>query len=492
MNATQVAWIVLGVVVGLTVGLMQAPQLRNTETVLPLLATATGEALMTPVASPEAPNMEQLAADQKGALQLSAELAHTRVLAERESETYLDVQLRAGDARAERRPGLNVALVLDRSGSMDGEPMVRAREAAISFVQRLQEGDRVSVISFGAGPRVDMPAMRVDARSRGEIVAAIARIEAMGATHLSGGVEEASRQLLEARREGSVDRMIVMTDGLPTAGLTGDEELQRLVRGVRSRGISVTTLGFGTSYNADLMASLAEEGAGNYSYIARASDFERAFTEELDALASTVATGVTLTLLPSPGVRFEEVYGMPVDVSTGALSLGLGDLRAQTSRRVMVRVTTRGIPLDGKAAIRAILTYEDRVDERPVETELLVEAATTRDDVAMVSSLRPEVMARVQEAIALRTLREATREYARGDQEGATRRLARERRRMNDAAAKFGLPAEAMDAVADEVQNVQFKMERARPSSAAGRSLSFERSERDLELERGEAAPGRF
>ncbi|TXD38419.1 VWA domain-containing protein [Lujinxingia vulgaris] len=488
MNTSQVAWIVLGVVVGLMVGLRQAPQLQNTETVLPSLATAAGEALMTPL-TPSATTRES---EQSGALQLSAELAHAQVLAERESETYLDVQLQTGESRAERRPALNVALVLDRSGSMGGEPMAQARNAAARFLERLQPGDRVSVVSFGANARVDVPSQPVDAHNLPWLIRTIDRIDALGATHLSGGIEEGARTLLASRQAGSVDRMIVMTDGLPTAGMTGDEELQRLVRGVRSQGISVTTLGFGTSYNADLMASLAEEGAGNYSYIARASDFEQAFSEELDALATTVATGVTLTLIPSAGVHFEEVYGMPVDVGAGPLTLGLGDLRAQTSRRVMVRVKTRGIPRDGKAAIRAILTYQDRVAERPVENELLVEASTTGDDVAMVSSLRPEVMVRVQEAIALRAIREATRDYSRGDQKAATERLKRERSRMEDVMSRFSLPKRALAPISDEMQNVSFGMERAAPSSAAGRSLSFERSERDLELERGEAAPGRF
>jgi len=189
-------------------------------------------------------------------------------------------------------------------------------------------------------------------------------------------------------------------------------------------------------------------------------------------------------------VRFEKIYGMPVDVGSGPLTLGLGDLRAETRRRIMVRVKTSGLPVEGSAKIRAILTYDDRVSERAAEHEILVEAAIICDDVEMMSSLRPEVMARVQEAIGLRAIRQATRDYARGDQRGATERLEKERSRLADVVKRFSLPKRAMAPISAEVQDVSFGMERAAPSSAAGRSLRFERSQRDLELERGEAAPG--
>ncbi|RAL21528.1 hypothetical protein DL240_11740 [Lujinxingia litoralis] len=491
MITRQVGWMMAAMVVGLGVGLHvaadedppAAPGAPAMTEVLDAVVTEAVEAL-EPAPTAEKPDHGILA------LTLRAEFAHKKVLAERESETYLDLRVDAWDGQAEVRPRLNVALVLDRSGSMAGEPMAKARQAAASFVERLEEGDRVSVIAFGGAPEVVVVPTAIEGATRARVIAAIEGIDSGGATHLSGGIEAASGALRGARQSDSVDRMIVMTDGLPTTGITATEELLALARQARAEGITVTALGFGTSYDASLMASLAEEGAGNYRYIAGTADVEPAFSAELDALAATVATGVTLTLLPSPGVHIEEVFGMPADPSAGALTLHLGDLRAETRRRVMLRLKTRGLPLDGQARVRVILNYHDRITDRPVEHGMVATAGTTHDDVEMVASLRPEVMARVQEALATRALSEATEAYARGDQEGATRHLENERRRMRRASADYGLAKEEMAPMAAEVDALKARMGSAAPSSAAGKALRFERSQRDLELKRGEATPG--
>src|SRR5690554_5381541 len=150
MKTSQVAWMVVALVVGLVVGFKQSPQFNggaqlNGGEGPPMVAPGIREG--APQTMTTAVNQAQDVA-QDGALQMSAEFSHELVLAQREAEVYLDVQFQAGESRAERPPRLNVALVLDRSGSMAGQPMAQARRAAARFVERLGPNDRVSVISF--------------------------------------------------------------------------------------------------------------------------------------------------------------------------------------------------------------------------------------------------------------------------------------------------------------------------------------------------------
>ncbi|MDO8545370.1 MAG: VWA domain-containing protein, partial [Opitutaceae bacterium] len=176
--------------------------------------------------------------------------------------------------RRELRPPVNLALVIDKSGSMSGDKIAKAREAALEAVRRLAPDDIVSVITYDSQVQTLVHAQRVGDGRRLE--SAICEIEAGGNTALYGGVTRGAaevRRNLEDRRY--VNRVILLSDGLANVGPSSAEELGRLGASLLKEGISVTTIGLGLGFNEDLMTRLAQRSDGNTYFVEHSSDLPR-------------------------------------------------------------------------------------------------------------------------------------------------------------------------------------------------------------------------
>jgi Ca-activated chloride channel family protein len=148
-----------------------------------------------------------------------------------------------------RRPPINVALVLDRSGSMAGVPLEAAKAAATRFASFLSAGDRLSVVAFD-----DQVETVFGPASGGGVEAAeaIARLDARGSTNLSGGWLK-GRKLVEQGKVEGTNRVILLTDGQANAGIVDPDRLLGLARNAAARRTSTTCIGFGQDYKEDLL-----------------------------------------------------------------------------------------------------------------------------------------------------------------------------------------------------------------------------------------------
>ncbi|MDX6393754.1 MAG: Ca-activated chloride channel, partial [Streptosporangiaceae bacterium] len=171
----------------------------------------------------------------------------------------LDVLIRITPPQPEvhfPRPPLNLALVLDRSGSMAmGKKMPFAREASAFAVQQLLADDRVSVTTFD--DRVEVIVPGGPAADKPEIVRRIGHVQPRGSTDLHGGWAEGARQAEAARVDGGLNRVLLLSDGLANVGVTDPNTIATEARGLAARGVGTTTLGVGDSYNEDLLESMA-------------------------------------------------------------------------------------------------------------------------------------------------------------------------------------------------------------------------------------------
>ena len=408
----------------------------------------------------------------RGALNYEVSLSHRAVQEGRFDELYGEVRLRAEELLPERRPALNVALVIDRSGSMRGEPMAQAREAARAFVRALHPGDRVSLITFDHATRVDVPSTIIDERSRAHLLARIDEIREGGATNISGGLRYGFQEVRRNRSAETVDRVILMTDGIPNVGITSTSGLAQKVRGIRGEGITVSALGFGVDYQAEMMAELAREGAGNFRHIRNAADLEIAFTEELRDLHSTVASGIEVDLIPAPGVRILEVYGFGREEIAGGERVVLGDINAGGRRSVMVRLAVDPSDATSTQPVLAVETrFYDRVTEMAYRSRGELEVARTRSETVIAEGIDRAVIARAEEIRADRSIREVIDLYARGDSRAATQRLQRLEQEYERNRKVYDLPEEAEETrrVRSRMESVGSGIRSLAPSSAAGR-----------------------
>src|SRR6185312_14573946 len=208
----------------------------------------------------------------------------------------------------------------DRSGSMsDAGKIDYLKRAAKLAVDRLGENDTLSIVEYDDQITLMRAAARVGDTS--EIKRKIDELEPRGSTNLTGGmmrgVEEV-RHAMEgtASRDGTITRVILMSDGLANTGVTNPTEIARLVRDAKHDGVRVSAIGLGRDYDEDLMQAIAENGGGRYYYVESPTQIARMFQEELATLFETCASDMDIRFQGSAIVRKVEVVGY--DDASGA------------------------------------------------------------------------------------------------------------------------------------------------------------------------------
>jgi len=218
------------------------------------------------------------------------------------------------------RPPLNLALVLDRSGSMAGaKKMLFARMAASFVVEQLLPTDRVSVTTFDSAIETVLPS--TTATDKLAIKRRIEAIVPRGCTNLEGGWAAGALQVAEHMVEGGLNRVLLLSDGQTNEGVTDPNTITAGVRARADRGVGTTTLGVGDDYNEDLMEAMARSGNGNYYYIEDPAQLVDLFQTELQGLMGTRGQRVSLGLEVGPGASLSEILNDFEKAPTGRLML---------------------------------------------------------------------------------------------------------------------------------------------------------------------------
>jgi len=250
-----------------------------------------------------------VSAAEAGNVRVSANLDKPYLLAGEEETVVLKVGLSAepGNDKIERPP-INIAVVLDKSGSMGSEQKIeRAKEGVFEIIERLNEGDILSVVVYDTYPRVLIPAQPV--KDKSGIINMVSGIYASGSTALYGGIELGADELRKYASDYCLNKVVLLSDGLANVGPQSTEDLASLGRTLSSEGVIVSTIGVGLDYNEDLMTALAQESGGN-SYFARDSyELPKIFAEELNEAMTIAARNINLYVDTEKGVEPMGVIG---------------------------------------------------------------------------------------------------------------------------------------------------------------------------------------
>lgn len=229
----------------------------------------------------------------------------------------------------QRRLPVNVSLVIDRSGSMEGEPLEYVKRACSHVVDLLSPDDVLSIVTFEETVDVIMPARRVSDPNL--IKQHIARIVPGNTTNLFDGLYAGGAQAASVPLQGYVTRVLLLTDGEPTAGLRDFQSIVNQVGDLKARGVTVTALGFGPEYNEELMAGIARKSGGNYYYIARPEEIPDVFRREMQTILGVTAKNAKLTFDLPRGCAVRQVYGSPPQFGPRSAQITLGDLEGGAS-----------------------------------------------------------------------------------------------------------------------------------------------------------------
>lgn len=332
------------------------------------------------------------------------------------------------------RPQMNLGLVIDRSGSMNGvHKMSYAKEAAINIVNKLRPTDRMAVVDYDDVVTLLWPSRPV--LDRHGLVEAISGLSPRGSTNLAGGMMGGIRAIQPQAGMDRVSRVILLSDGLANEGITDPDRIAAMAREARASGVIVTTMGLGRDYNEDLMQQTAEAGGGRYYYVENPRALNRFFAHELEGAIQTVATGITLRITFEANVFGYDFYG-PDNAAVGkTIELPIEDLYGGEDRSYVVKLDHEALA-EGDAKIASIsLHYRDAESGQVYDIAYPVNLSATTDRTMVADSRDAKVDAMVSMARAER-LQKTVIDYAATGDSAAAEAVYEELEQELDAAYK--------------------------------------------------------
>lgn len=231
------------------------------------------------------------------------------IQANTENQLILRVGARSANSleRSDRMP-LNLAIVLDKSGSMGGQAKLEnAKLGAIEMVSRLNENDVVSLVVFDSRARVLVHAQK--ARHKEHIIRKIHSVRAYGSTALYSGIELGSRQLSRYASSDNISRIVLLSDGLANVGPQTNAEIFQLGERLIGRGMHVSAIGLGLDFNEQLLTGLTVNSGGNYYYTNSSDDLPDIFRREIDRSVTIVARDIRIRVYADNGARMLGAIG---------------------------------------------------------------------------------------------------------------------------------------------------------------------------------------
>jgi Ca-activated chloride channel family protein len=270
---------------------------------------------------------------------------------------HLLARLEAEAPAAGERPPVNLALAIDRSSSMRGPRFAQAVRAASQVVHRMEPRDRLTVLAFDAGVRVVFGPERVTPEAAGQLVRALGQLQTGVGTNLSAAVKAGAERIRAGYVRGALARLVLLTDGQPSVGVTDPDKLCGLVEAEWRTGVTVTAMGIGESFEDELLAEMARRGRGGFHYLATPADIPAAFGRELSGVFAIAATQAELKLVPHDHVTaIDLLHRLPSRATDDGLLVEVGEIAAGAPRQVLFRMT-RDAASASRHLATARLTY---------------------------------------------------------------------------------------------------------------------------------------
>ncbi len=364
--------------------------------------------------------------------------------------TILKITLDAPPAPANiKRPAVNLSLVLDQSGSMNGTKIQKAKAAAIEALTRLGLQDVFSVVVYDTNVHTIVPAQ--NAGNIQHIVSTIQQIRAGGSTALFGGVSQGAAEIRKNLKESFVHRIVLLSDGLANVGPRTPDDLGRLGAALIKENISVTTIGVGTDYNEDLMAQLAQKSDGNIYFVESGIDLPRIFAAELGDVLNVVAKKVTITITLPDNVEPLNIIGREGRIRGNKIELYMNQLYGNQEKYALVEVKVPESKSGSKIKIaRADVVYDNPFTQTQEKSTGVSYASFSNDPQKVANSANIDVVREYQLNLNAMAQEKAIKLSDQGNKKEAVKELKQSAARLKQIGTLY--KDKAMLQEADEIE----------------------------------------
>ncbi len=380
-----------------------------------------------------------------GSLTMTSRLSHPFITLGRQ-DVFATVDLRAIDVPGATRSPVNLAVVIDRSGSMSGFKLNQAKQAARQLISQLQSTDRLAIVHYGSDVK-SLDGLFATPANKEKLLAYVDGIWDDGGTNIAAGLSTGRDVLLSGRADFKVNRLILISDGQPTEGLIELDALTQVVREIRGYGVSVSSIGVGEDFNERLMEAFAEVGAGAYAYLQDASQLGAIFQKDLNAAGTQVARGVTLTFRVPKGAQLQRVLGYSqvsrrFDGDAELVTVALPDFAASQQERVVAHFTVDGMTAGESIDVTMLdLEYRDLLADGVAHGEARLSAMTSAEVKVVMDNRDKDAIVFAARARAADNAQKAAESIQQGDREGAKKYLNLNKILFDEAGAVAGAAA---------------------------------------------------
>ncbi len=272
---------------------------------------------------------------------------------------YLEAKAMQYTAGDKQRVPLNIALVLDRSGSMMGEKLAYCKKAAQFVVDNLDPNDRLSIVVYDS--QVDILLANAKVGNKQAIKNLIESIRERGSTFMSGGMLSGYKEVKQFFEAGRVNRVLLLTDGLANQGITDRHSLDSIAsKRATEDKISLSTFGVGADFDEKMLTDLAEYGIGNYYFIDKPENIPPIFSKELKGLLEVVAQNTTIRVTLPGDVELVKVYGYQSVQKGNIIEIPFRDVFSEEQKSVLLELKLKK-PVAGTLTFNSTFGYDDAI-----------------------------------------------------------------------------------------------------------------------------------
>jgi len=237
---------------------------------------------------------------------------HRNVFEKKENLVHIKVEVEPDKMSDKKeRAAINLASVVDRSGSMSGTPLENAKEVQKYLVKNMTTEDQIAIIEFGSDSKVAVPMNKTSAKEK--IYRLIDQIQTSGMTNISAALLDAVDEMRKVKDSQGINRIILLSDGQANEGITGDALVHRMKKEIDEEGMTLSAFGLGENYDVNLLSKLAEAGNGAFYHVANPDDIHKFYAEEFGDILNVVLTRGKVYVQEDSNARVERMYGYELE-----------------------------------------------------------------------------------------------------------------------------------------------------------------------------------
>ena len=376
-------------------------------------------------------------------LTIDGQLVQTKILQNSQGIVDLDLTLKARSVAANagkfKTQHVDMVIVLDKSGSMQGAKINNAHRSIIALLADLSPEDRFSLVTYANGVQQHSGLLPVTPSNRELLETWVRQTRAGGGTNLGAGLRAGINVLLSSARQGNIGKVILISDGLANQGITDPEDLGQMASVAVEKEFTISTAGVGADFNEQLMSAIADQGTGRYYYLENPDAFAAVFHEEFNNARGLAAGGVKVRVPLPAGVTLVSASGYPVKTENGCALFYPGNLRSGQVRKLYLsfKMPTHTLQTFNIKDIQAEYVHND--SHYTADLDKSFQIACIRDAQKVAASIdRDKWIQKVIKSDFSRLKEEVALDIKTGQKEKALERIEQYHSRQNTVNAAVG------------------------------------------------------